>query len=136
MAKTIKEINERIKKGKAVIVTAEEVIELKEKKGLRKAAQEVDVVTTGTFGPMCSSGAYFNLGHSKPRIKIGGGTAYLNDVPAYAGLAAVDLFMGATAIPDTDPRNSVFPGEFRYGGGHVIEDLVGGKDIKFVSTTY
>ena len=136
MAKTIKEINERIKKGKAVVVTAEEVIELKEKKGLRKAAQEVDVVTTGTFGPMCSSGAYFNFGHSKPRIKCGGGTTYLNDVPAYAGLAAVDLFIGATAIPDTDPRNSVFPGEFRYGGGHVIEDLVGGKDIKFVSTTY
>jgi len=58
MAKTIKEINERIKKGKAVVVTAEEVIELKEKKGLRKAAQEVDVVTTGTFGPMCSSGVF------------------------------------------------------------------------------
>ena len=136
MAKTIKEINERIKKGKAVVVTAEEVIELKEKKGLRKAAQEVDVVTTGTFGPMCSSSAYFNLGHSKPRMKIGGGTAYLNDVPAYTGIAAVDIFLGATAIPDQDPRNSVYPGEFRYGGGHVIEDLVGGKDIKFVSTTY
>jgi uncharacterized protein (DUF39 family) len=136
MAKTIREINERIKKGKAVVVTAEEVIELKEKKGLRKAAQEVDVVTTGTFGPMCSSGAYFNLGHSKPRIKIGGGTAYLNDVPAYTGIAAVDIFLGATAIPDKDPRNSVYPGEFRYGGGHVIEDLVAGKDIRLVSTTY
>jgi len=136
MAKTIKEINERIKQGKAVVVTAEEVIELKERKGVKKTAQEVDVVTTGTFGPMCSSGAYFNFGHSKPRIKCGGGTAYLNDVPAYAGFAAVDLYIGATAIPDADPRNSVFPGEFRYGGGHVIEDLVGGKDIKFVSTTY
>ena len=136
MAKTIKEINERIKKGKAVVVTAEEVIELTEEKGLKKAAQTVDVVTTGTFGPMCSSGAYFNFGHSKPRIKVGGGTAYLNNVPAYTGFAAVDLLIGATAIPDEDPRNSVFPGEFKYGGGHVIEDLVGGKDVAFVGTSY
>ena len=136
MAKTIKEINERIKKGKAVVVTAEEVIELAGKKGVRKTAQEVDVVTTGTFGPMCSSGAYFNFGHSRPRIKCGGGTAYLNNVPAYAGFAAADLYIGATAIPDEDPKNSVFPGEFNYGGGHVIEELVGGKDVRLVVTTY
>ena len=127
MAKTIKEINERIKKGKAVVVTAEEVIELAEQKGTKKAAQEVDVVTTGTFGPMCSSGAYFNFGHTKPRIKVGGGTAYLNNVPAYTGFAAVDIYIGATAVPDGDPRNTVFPGEFNYGGGHVIEDLVSWK---------
>ena len=136
MTKTIKEINERIKKGKAVVVTAEEVIELANAKGFKKAAQEVDVVTTGTFGPMCSSGAYLNFGHSKPRIKVGGGTAYLNNVPAYTGLAAVDVYIGATAVPDDDPRNSVYPGSFSYGGGHVIEDLVGGKDVKLVGTSY
>jgi len=82
MAKTIQEINEKIKKGKAVIVTAEEIISIVEQKGLPKAAHEVDVVTTGTFGPMCSSSAYFNVGHTKPKTKIGGGVAYLNDVPA------------------------------------------------------
>lgn len=136
MTKTIKEINERIKKGKAVVVTAEEVIELADAKGFKKAAQEVDVVTTGTFGPMCSSGAYLNFGHSKPRIKVGGGSAYLNSVPAYTGLAAVDIYIGATAVPDDDPRNSVYPGSFSYGGGHVIEDLVGGKDVKLVGTSY
>src|SRR4030043_341652 len=58
MAKTIEEINEKIKKGKAVVLTAEEIIDYAAEKGLKKAAQEVDVVTTGTFGPMCSSGAY------------------------------------------------------------------------------
>ncbi|GAI19640.1 unnamed protein product, partial [marine sediment metagenome] len=100
------------------------------------ADQEVDVVTTGTFGPMCSSGAYFNIGHSKPRIKLGGGRVYLNDVPAYAGLAAVDIFIGSNALPDDDPRNRVYPGEFNYGGGHVIEELVAGKDIKLVATAY
>jgi len=136
LMKTIKEINEKIKKGQAVIVTAEEVIDWVDKKGVKKAAQEIDVVTTGTFGPMCSSGAYFNIGHSKPRIKLGGGTCNLNDVPAYCGFAAVDIYLGATAIPDDDPRNKVFPGEFKYGGAHVINELVAGKDVRLEATAY
>ena len=136
MTKTIAEINEKIRTGQAVVVTAEEVIDLVEKKGVEKAAQEVDVVTTGTFGPMCSSGAYFNLGHSKPKIKVGGGRAYLNDVPVYTGLAAMDIFLGATALPDDDPKNRVHPGSFNYGGGHVIEELVAGKDVRLAVTAY
>ncbi|MBU2614994.1 MAG: homocysteine biosynthesis protein, partial [Elusimicrobia bacterium] len=133
MSKTIDEINEKIKKGQAVIVTAEEMIDIVEQKGAAKAAQEVDVVTTGTFGPMCSSGMYLNLGHSKPRIKIGGGSCYLNDVPAYCGFAAVDIYLGCTQTPDFDPRNADYPGDFRYGGGHVIEEFVAGKDIRLVA---
>ena len=134
--KTIREINEKIKKGEVVVVTAEEVIDLVAKKGAKKAAQEVDVVTTGTFGPMCSSGAYFNIGHSKPRIKLGGGTCRLNDVPVYTGFAAVDIYLGATAIPDDDPRNKVFPGEFKYGGGHVINEIVAGRDVRLEAIAY
>lgn len=134
--KTIKEINEKIKKGQAVVVTAEEIIDLVEKKGAKKASQEVDVVTTGTFGPMCSSGAFFNIGHSKPRIKMGGGSCRLNDVPAYCGFAAVDIYLGATAIPDDDPRNKIYPGEFKYSGGHVIQELVAGEDIRLEASAY
>jgi uncharacterized protein (DUF39 family) len=136
MAKTIEEINQKIKQGKAVVVTAEEIIGIAKEKGTKKAAEEVDVVTTGTFGPMCSSGAYFNTGHTKPRIKFGGGKVLLNDVPAYTGLAAVDIFIGAAALPDDDPRNKVHPGEFNYGGGHVIEELVAGKDIRLEATAF
>ena len=136
MAKTIEEINERIQQGKAVVVTAEEIIDLVKQKGVKKAAQEVDVVTTGTFGPMCSSGAYLNIGHAKPRIKLGGGRVYLNDVPAYAAFAAVDIFIGANALPDDDPRNKVHPGEFNYGGGHVIEELAAGRDIRLIASAY
>jgi len=136
MPKTIKEINERIAKGKAVVLTAEEIIDLVEEKGLDKAAEEVDVVTTGTFGPMCSSGAYINIGHAKPRIKLGGGKTYLNDIPAYAALAAADLYIGAAALPDDDPRNKKHPGGFEYGGGHLIHDLVAGEDIRLVATAY
>jgi uncharacterized protein (DUF39 family) len=134
--KTIAEINEKIKKGQAVVATAEEIIDIAKEKGIARAAREVDVVTTGTFGPMCSSGAYLNVGHTKPRIKIGGGRAYLNDVPVYTGFAAVDIYIGCTALPDDDPRNRVHPGDFTYGGGHVIEELVAGKDVRLVATAY
>ena len=136
MAKTIKEINEKIQKGQAVVVTAEEIIDIVEEEGSKKAAQKVDVVTTGTFGPMCSSGVYLNLGHSKPRIKLGGGRTTLNDLPAHTGLAAVDLYIGATTLPDDDPRNKTYPGDFTYGGGHLVEDLVAGKDVKLVASAY
>jgi len=136
MVKTIDEINDKIQQGKAVVVTAEEILDIVNQKGLERAAQEVDVVTTGTFAPMCSSGAYLNIGHSKPRIKLGGGRVYFNDVLAYAGFAAVDIFIGANALPDDDPRNRVHPGEFNYGGGHVIEELVAGKDVRLTATAY
>jgi len=136
MPKTIREINEKIKRGEAVVVTAEEIIDIAEEKGAKKAAEQIDVVTTATFGPMCSSGVYLNIGHSKPRIKLGGGRAYLNDVPVYTGFAAVDILIGANALPDDDPRNKIHPGEFSYGGGHVIEDLVAGKDLKLTATAY
>ncbi len=128
VTKTYDEINEKIRQKKAVVVTAEEVISMVEEQGLKKTAQEVDVVTTGTFGPMCSSGVFLNTGHSKPKIKIS--KAWLNDVNAYAGLAAVDLYIGATEVPDNDP------GTFEYGGGHVIEDLVAGKDVRLKAIAY
>ena len=136
MAKTIQEINEKIKKGKAVVYTAEEIISIVKSKGAKRAAAEVDLVTTGTFAPMCSSGAYFNIGHSNPRTKLGGGNVTLNDIPVYTGFAAVDFFLGATAIPDDDPRNKIHPGKFPYGGGHLIEDLVAGKDAQLIARAY
>ncbi|MFH1772033.1 MAG: homocysteine biosynthesis protein [Candidatus Omnitrophota bacterium] len=136
MAKTIAEINEKIRNGKVAVVTAEEMVDIVKSKGAKIAAKEVDVVTTGTFGPMCSSGAYLNVGHSKPKIKLGGGKVTLNGVHAYAGFAAVDIYIGATALCDDDPRNKVFPGAFAYGGGHVIEDLVKGKDIILEASGY
>jgi len=134
MGKTIAEINERIKQGEAVVVTAEEVIDLVKKEGASETARKVDVITTGTFGPMCSSGAFINVGHSQPRMKIS--HAWLNDVPVFCGIAAVDIYIGATEMAEHDPLNEVFPGEFRYGGGHVIEDLVAGKTLHLRAESY
>lgn len=116
--KTIEEINEKIRKGEAVIVRADEMPEIYEENP-KRAAKEVDIVTTGTFGMMCSSGAFLNFGHSDPPIKMN--KVWLNEVEAYKGLAAVDAYIGAT-------QHSTDKG-MEYGGGHLIEDLVSGKEI-------
>src|SRR5512143_833438 len=99
---------------------------LVESSGVEVAFKEVDVVTTGTFGAMCSSGAVINLGHSDPPIKIE--RAWLNHVEAFHPGAAVDLFVGATTMDESRP--------FEYGGGHVIEDLISGKDVEFRAMAY
>ena len=123
-----------IRKGQAVVVNAEEIIDIVEEEGAQKAAEKVDVVTTGTFGPMCSSGVFLNIPHTTPKIRIQ--KAWVNNVSAYAGIAAVDFFLGATEIPENDPANQIFPGEFRYGGGHVIEDLIAGKEAFLRAISY
>ena len=132
--KTYTEINEKIASGKAVVLTAEEVIDYVDRKGLSAAAKEIDVVTTATFGPMCSSGCFLNFGHSIPKIRIT--EAWIDDVPAYAGIAAVDLFMGASQLRHNDPANMYYPGEFRFGGGHVIEKLVERKELQLFGLSY
>jgi len=118
--RTFQEINEKIARKEAVVMTAEEVIALKDEQGVKKAAEMVDVVTTGTFGPMCSSGAFFNVGHSDPPIRMQ--KVWLNDVMAYAGIAAVDIYLGATQLAEPEKKG--------YGGAHVIEDFVKGKEIR------
>lgn len=124
--KTYAEINEKIRQGKAVVFTAEEIIDIVKEKGYQAAAREVDVVTTATFGPMCSSGAFLNFGHSDPPIRMT--KVSLNDVPAYAGIAAVDAYIGATELSETKG--------FTYGGAHVIEALVRGEKVKLKATSY
>ncbi len=125
--KTVAEINDKIRSGKVVVATAEEIIDIVKSHGAAEAARRVDVVTTGTFAPMCSSGAFINFGHGKPTIKAS--KVWLNNVPAYGGLAAVDCYLGATETCEDDPLNKVWPGEFNYGGGHVIQDLLSGKKV-------
>jgi uncharacterized protein (DUF39 family) len=124
--KSFDEINQKIRDKKAVVVTAEEMKAIVAESGPKQAAAKVDVVTTATFGPMCSSGAFLNFGHSEPPIRMS--KVWLNDVPAYAGIAAVDAFIGATELSETRG--------FEYGGAHVIEDLVAGRKVKLRATSY
>lgn len=123
MAKTIEEINEKIKKGEAVIFTAEQAVAMAKEQGVKKCSEQIDVVTAATFGAMCSSGAVLNFGHSDPPIRMG--EIYLNGVEAYGGLAAVDTYIGATQPGKTTG--------IEYGGAHVIEDLIAGKEIELIA---
>ncbi|MFP3929191.1 MAG: homocysteine biosynthesis protein [Desulfobacteraceae bacterium] len=132
--KTIQDINRRIKSGEVVVVTADEMARIVKDKGPKRAAREIDVVTTGTFSPMCSSGVFLNFGPAKPAIKAA--EVWLNGVEAYSGLAAVDLYLGATQPAEDDPLNRIHPGQFKYGGGHVIEDLVAGRRVRLRAKAY
>ncbi len=118
MKKSVEQINEKIRKGEAVVVTAEEVSKMAESMSASEVVKRVDVVTTATFGPMCSSGAFLNFGHYSPPIRME--EIFLNDVPVSGGLAAVDTYIGAASESRFDNK---------YGGAHVIEELIAGKDI-------
>jgi len=69
---------------------------------------------------------FINFGHSEPPIRMT--KVWLNDVLAYAGVAAVDAYIGATELSETRGME--------YGGAHVIEDLIAGKDIKLYAESY
>ncbi|MBC8223281.1 homocysteine biosynthesis protein [Candidatus Bathyarchaeota archaeon] len=125
-ARTIEEINEKIRNGDVQVLSVSEMKELVESSGVQVAFKDVDVITTGTFGAMCSSGAVINIGHADPPIKIE--KAWINDVPVSHPGAAVDLYIGATQMSETQP--------FEYGGGHVIEDLIKGKEVELRATAY
>ncbi|MEY2855875.1 MAG: hypothetical protein RLZZ74_184, partial [Cyanobacteriota bacterium] len=130
--RTIAEINEKISRGQAVVWTVAEVKAKVSQLGISKISEQVDVVTTGTFEPMESTGAIINLGHTDPPIKIR--QCWLDGIAAYAAFGAVDLYLGATATADynlqeSDPNlREGIVGE--KGGGHVIEDLIAGKGVQ------
>ena len=118
MTKSYEEINEKIRAGKAVVMTAEQVSEMARTMSAKEILSKVDVVTTATFGAMCSSGAFLNFGHANPPIRME--RIELNGVPVSGGLAAVDTFVGAT---DCNVQNPT------YGGAHIIQDLIDGKEV-------
>ena len=130
--RTIAEINDKINRKKAVVLTVEELKAKVAEVGIAKAAKQVDVITTGTFEQMESSGAIINLGHTDPPIKIR--RCWLDGVPAYSGFGAVDLYLGASSTAEPLEGEEVRGGEtaskIPKGGGNVIEDLIAGKPIQ------
>lgn len=131
--RTIAEINHKISRRIAVVLTVEELKAQVAAVGVTQTAKEVDVITTGTFEPMESSGAIINLGHTDPPIKIR--RCWLDGVPAYSGFGAVDLYLGATG--GTEPQDGEETrdtprglAQSVRGGGHVISDLIAGKPVQ------
>ncbi|MBE0515933.1 MAG: methanogenesis marker 16 metalloprotein [Methanophagales archaeon] len=121
--KSIEEINEKIKKGEAVVYTAEEFKEM-----LRNdepvTMDNVDVVTCATCGIMSGTAAIMLLpitgrGEFERAERI-----WLNDVPAFPGpcpnerLGVVDVIVYGTAHANSE-----------YGGGHLFRELVEGKEV-------
>ncbi|MBD0337030.1 MAG: homocysteine biosynthesis protein [Cyanobacteria bacterium Co-bin13] len=126
--RTLDEINDKIRQRRVVVDTAEAFKGRVAETGLEQATRAVDVVTTGTFEPMESSGAVLNLGHTDPPIKIR--ECYLDGVLAYAGFGAVDLYLGASQPTEVQRVGENDGEEVRErGGGHVIADLVAGKSV-------
>jgi L-aspartate semialdehyde sulfurtransferase len=128
--RTIAEINDKINQKSAVVWTVEELKARVAEIGIYEAAKQVDVITTGTFEPMESTGAIINLGHTDPPIKIR--SCWLDGVLAYSGFGAVDLFLGAAQGVDYPNTGEPTDGEEskERGGGHVIEDLIAGKPVQ------
>ncbi len=120
--RTLAEINDKIRHKRAVVWTVEELKARVADVGVRKVAQTVDVVTTGTFEPVESAGAILNLGHTDPPIKIR--QCWLDGVLAYSGFGAVDLYVGATQVAEGSEEGN------DRGGGHVIADLIAGKAVQ------
>ena len=98
--KTYGEINERIESGKAVVLTAEEIIDYVDRRGLDNAAREVDVVTT----------AKRSLEQGNLIDGIGGFDTYGQceryDVTRREGLLPIGLAEGARLVRDV-PRDEV-----------------------------
>jgi uncharacterized protein (DUF39 family) len=61
---------------------------------------------------------------------------WLDDVLVYSGVAAVDVYLGATQLRHNDPANMNYPGEFSFGGGHVIEKLIAGEKVQLFALSY
>ncbi|KGF73585.1 hypothetical protein DO97_19125 [Neosynechococcus sphagnicola sy1] len=119
--RTIAEINDKISRQCAVAWTVEELKARVIEVGVTQAAREVDIIATGTFEPMESSGAIINLGHTDPPIKIR--QCWMDGVLAYSGFGAVDLYLGATQVAEEAEESRA------WGGGYVIENLIAGKPV-------
>jgi dUTP pyrophosphatase len=102
--KTSEEINERIKEGKAVVVTAEEILDIVEKSGEIKAPVKIDVVTTGTFAPPSISYSV----SEKLKCQLGENIDPFAASPSQAfymtgDLAGIDIFAGIKSDEQIPP---------------------------------
>ena len=80
--RTINEINQKIKKGKATVLTAEEISNLV-REGETPQFNDVDVVTTGTCGVMSGTAAIFHIKVGEPDSFKNAGKITLNGVPGF-----------------------------------------------------
>jgi len=124
--RTYSEINRKISKDKAVVLTVQELIE-KIRDGENVSFDDVDVITTATKALMSGIAGIFSFRLTPPKkirkfIKVS-----LNGIAAFPGpcpnefLGIVDLILYGTNHSTTIEN---------YSGGMLFRDLVEGKTIK------
>ncbi|KKH94719.1 4Fe-4S ferredoxin [Methanosarcina sp. 1.H.T.1A.1] len=129
--RTIPEIQAKIDAGEAVVLTAEE-LSARVRAGEEIRLEDIDVVTTATRGIMSGTYAVLSFKVSEPDSFVRASKVLLNGVPAVVGpcpnerLGVLDLIVLGTAHSETDSR---------YGGGHLLRELVEGKNIPVDVTT-
>ncbi|MCX6699882.1 MAG: methanogenesis marker 16 metalloprotein [Methanomicrobiales archaeon] len=124
--KTTGGINAKIRNGTVLVMTA---AELKQhiRNGDTITPDDVDVVTTGTFGVMSGTYAVLSIPVAKKKAFFKAERVWLNGVPAVPGpcpnenLGLVDLIVYGTAHANAS-----------YGGGHLLRDLVQGNPVDVV----
>ncbi len=130
--RTIAEINGKLRNGSAVVMTAME-FKKEVRGGYKFKVSDVDVVTTGTRAVMSGSSAMLVLplgpkGRGKPVTQL-----RLNGVPcipvcrpeAESGLIDAVIYGTEESLDHHG----------RYGGGHVLRDLVEGKRVEVEGRT-
>jgi putative methanogenesis marker 16 metalloprotein len=128
MAKTksLEQINQKIAKGTAVVMTADELCNLiREDQTI--TIDDIDVVTTATKGLMSGTIAILSFKVAEAAIFKKAKILYLNDIPCYVGpcpnewLGVIDCIVYGTTHSIAEPE--------KYGGGHLFRDLIENKDI-------
>jgi len=126
-ARTIEDINKKLKRNEAVIVTADEFKKLVRKS---KKVDHVDVVTTATVAVMSGTAAVLSIPFAERGQFERAGKVWLNGVPAYPGPCPNErLGIADVIVYGTSHANS------RYGGGHLFRELVEGKEITLKAET-
>ena len=131
MTQTIEEINRRITRGEATVLTAREVADLLAA-GKEKEIKRVDVVTTGTMGLMSGTYAVLSFPIAKAGLHRRFTHGTINGVPVSIGpapnesLGIIDAFVFGTQESEEDPN---------YGGSFLFRDLVEGKEVEVEATS-
>ncbi len=125
--KSVEEINDKIRDGEATVLSASEFKDRVRNNDVT-GPEDVDVVTTATCGLMSGTAAILSVPVAERGEFERADQIWLNDVPAFPGpcpnerLGIVDLIVYGPTSSISDP--------YAYGGGHLLRDLVEGKDIQ------
>ena len=125
-AKTVADINARLRRGDAVVLTAQE-FKANIRRGKVYTLDDVDVVTTATHGIMSGTAAAFSVPVADRGVFGRARAAWINGVPGAPGptpnerLGYVDLVIYGTTGSRDRPHT--------YGGGHLFRDLVERKPV-------